>query len=107
MIGASLSEPHTSGTALQDACVCLLAAIYRKFYMRINISRKLNVLVHLASIGEGQIRLGYCRSAASATVAETAQDEVRTVLVCHGRLLADRTNYTHLRLRSLQVRAVL
>ena len=31
VIGASLSEPHTSGTALQDACVCLLAAIYRKF----------------------------------------------------------------------------
>ena len=24
-------EPHTSVTALQDACVCLLAAIYRKF----------------------------------------------------------------------------
>ena len=33
-IGASLSEPHTSGTALRK-CVnvraCLLAAIYRKF----------------------------------------------------------------------------
>ena len=34
LIGASLSEPHTSGTALQDACVylcmsaCLLVAIY-------------------------------------------------------------------------------
>ena len=25
------SEPHTSKTALHDACVCLLAAIYRKF----------------------------------------------------------------------------
>ena len=23
-----LSEPHTSGTALQDACVCLGVAIY-------------------------------------------------------------------------------
>ena len=30
-VGASLSEPHTSVTALQDACVCLLAVIYRKF----------------------------------------------------------------------------
>ena len=34
IIGASLSEPHTSGTALRK-CVnirsCLLAAIYRKF----------------------------------------------------------------------------
>ena len=32
-IGASLSEPHTSVTALQDVCVyvCLLAAIYCKF----------------------------------------------------------------------------
>ena len=39
LFGASLSEPHTSGTALQDACVCLTIvllrwvreAIYRKF----------------------------------------------------------------------------
>ena len=34
IIGASLSEPHTSGTALQKCvCIylCLLAAIYRKF----------------------------------------------------------------------------
>ena len=39
LIGASLSEPHTSVTALQDACVCLSVcvrtyvreAIYRKF----------------------------------------------------------------------------
>ena len=31
IFGASLSEPHTSVTALQVACVCLLAAIYRKF----------------------------------------------------------------------------
>ena len=34
VIGASLSEPHTSGTALRR-CVCIrptvLAAIYRKF----------------------------------------------------------------------------
>ena len=46
LIGASLSEPHTSVTALQNACVCLLAcllacllvAIYRKF--------KLNKRIH-------------------------------------------------------------
>ena len=35
VIGASLSEPHTSGTALQDPCVFLFVydrvAIYRKF----------------------------------------------------------------------------
>jgi len=39
MVGASLSEPHTSVTALQDACVCMSVcvrtyvreAIYRKF----------------------------------------------------------------------------
>ena len=30
IIGANLSEPHTSGTALQDTCVCMLAAIYQK-----------------------------------------------------------------------------
>ena len=27
VIGASLSEPHTSRTALQDACVCLSAYV--------------------------------------------------------------------------------
>ena len=27
LIGASLSEPHTSVTALQDACVCLSAYV--------------------------------------------------------------------------------
>ena len=35
LIGVSLSEPHTSGTALQDACVCMSVcvrmAIYKKF----------------------------------------------------------------------------
>ena len=30
IIGASLSEPHTSGTALAEV-VCMFAAIYRKF----------------------------------------------------------------------------
>ena len=29
-IGTSMSELHTSGTALQDASVCLFGAIYRK-----------------------------------------------------------------------------
>ena len=35
VVGASLSKLHTSSTALQDVCVCLLRtermAIYRKF----------------------------------------------------------------------------
>ena len=32
LIGASLSEPHTSVTALQDACVCpVQPTIYRIF----------------------------------------------------------------------------
>ena len=35
MIGVSLSEPHTSMTAMQNACVhlyvCLRVAMYRKF----------------------------------------------------------------------------
>ena len=32
IIGVSLSEPHTSVTALQDACVCpVRVAIYQKF----------------------------------------------------------------------------
>ena len=28
LIGASLSEPHTSVTALQDACVCLSVCVW-------------------------------------------------------------------------------
>ena len=50
IIGASLSKPHTSGTALQSVClfVCLFEGIYRKFEMRpLNISQGLNVLVCL------------------------------------------------------------
>ena len=35
-IGASLSKPHTSGTAFRK-CMCMFAAIYRKS-VRINIS---------------------------------------------------------------------
>ena len=32
IIGASLSEPHTNGTAFaRRVCICLLVAIYRKF----------------------------------------------------------------------------
>ena len=49
--------------------------------------------------------LGYCQSAASATIVEMARIQAHTtlLLVCHGsygptinsRLLADHTNYTH------------
>ena len=43
IVGASLSEPHTSVTALLDACVCmcrvcLRVAIYRKFKLSERIS---------------------------------------------------------------------
>ena len=38
MIGASLSEPHTSVTALLDTCVCLFVAIYRKFKLSKRVS---------------------------------------------------------------------
>ena len=42
-IGASLSEPHTSVTALLNACVCmcvcLRVAIYRKFKLNERIQR--------------------------------------------------------------------
>ena len=51
VIGASLSKLHTSGTALRR-CVtiraCLLAAIYLN--VRLNISRKLNVLMRLVGM---------------------------------------------------------
>ena len=51
LVGASLSEPHTSGTALRK-CVCIYACLrpytVKKFFKaNLNISRKLNVqLVH-------------------------------------------------------------
>ena len=41
LVGASLSEPHPSVTVLQDACVCLLAAIYRKL-KKIRLEKKLS-----------------------------------------------------------------
>ena len=47
--------------------------------MRINISRKLNVLAHFMK--------GYGQSAASATVAEVAQVEARTAASCLSRQL--------------------
>ena len=58
-IGASLSEPHTSGTALRTcvcmfACLlaCLLAAIYRKFLM-IGLNFNITKIELMYSIGEG------------------------------------------------------
>ena len=46
--------------------------------MHINISRKLNVLVQVASIDE-KAMLDYCQSEVSATIAEMPQVEARTV----------------------------
>jgi len=43
MIGASLSKPHTSRTALQDACVYLIVIIYRKFKLNEWIQRISNL----------------------------------------------------------------
>ena len=58
IIGASLSEPHTNGTALQDACVCLRVAIYRKFQLseRITKDRYISNL-HTCSIDRVERRL--------------------------------------------------
>ena len=82
LIGASLSEPHTSVTALQDACVCLLAAIYRKFKLneyedirRYTYISNLHTCFKIQIFDRRRAMLGYCQSAALATVAETAQVE--------------------------------
>jgi len=32
LVGASLSEPHASGTALQDACVCMSVCVCVAIY---------------------------------------------------------------------------
>ena len=101
LIGASLSEPHTSGTALRK-CVCIRACLRPytvnfkcafKYFPKIKRPRALSQLA----------MLGHCQSAASKTVAETAEVEARTapyflfVTVAtdrpgiNGRLPADRT----------------
>ena len=79
MIGTSLSEPHTSGSALQDACVSLFlfATIYRQLQMRINISQKFEhpCALCIVSLDRRRAMLGYCQSAALANIVETAQVE--------------------------------
>ena len=55
IVGVSLSEPHTSGTALHTCVymlVCLLAAIYHKSFIRarLNILQRLNLR---SIVGEG------------------------------------------------------
>ena len=53
VVGVSLSEPHTSVTALQDACVCMLVclrvAIYRKFKLN-NCMQRYNVHFKFACV---------------------------------------------------------
>ena len=71
LIGASLSDPYASGTALRKCVnvrVCLLACLWpytinlRKYFLKIERPCALCMAM-----------LGYCQSAALATVVETAQ----------------------------------
>ena len=106
IIGASLSEPHTSRTALRK-CVCNILVCLRPYtlilYVRLNISQKLNILVHLV-VGEGQCCATYCQIECSIGNHNGDSSNLSThgtvLLVCHSsygttinsRLLTDHTN---------------
>ena len=73
LVGASLSEPHTSRTALRG-CVCIRPCLQPhtvnfkctcKYFPKIEYPRALSM--------HGMTMLGNCQSAALATVAEAAQ----------------------------------
>ena len=120
LIGASLSKPHTSRTALQK-CVnvrtCLLAcllACLRPYIVNFKCTFKYFTFKYFTKIecpralSEGHSEgpcwaTAYCQSAALATVAMTVKFNTHgTLLVCHstygpiinGRLHTDRTSYT-------------
>ena len=64
-IGASVSKPHTSGTALQTCVcisVCLLATIY--YYVKAYFMKlwTLNALVYLLTVGEEYSQIRACYS---------------------------------------------
>ena len=65
VIGASLSEPHTSGTALQDSSVCWFVCL-RPYTVNFKCAYKYF------------LKIGYCQRAASATIAEAAGVQART-----------------------------
>ena len=76
LVGVSLSEPHTSGTALWK-CVnvrpCLLACL-QPYTVNFKCTFKyFSKIERPHALGEGQCWASYCQSAALATVAETAQ----------------------------------
>ena len=112
VIGASLSEPNTSGTALHK-CVCICACLWPYI---VNFKRALKYFSKiLRPHGRWRTMQGYCQSAASASQSEDGSSwstHGNLLLVSlgsygptiNGRLLADRTNLGA-GLRSLQVRA--
>ena len=69
VIGPSLSEPHTSESALRScvylpmlACLQLFAAIYRKFKMS-----KFKYFTNIDPVKHAKANRGYCQSAMVAT----------------------------------------
>ena len=113
VIGASLSEPNTSGTALHK-CVCICACLWPYI---VNFKRAFKYFSKiLCPHARWRTMQGYCQSAASASQSEDGSSwsmHGSLLLVSlssygptiNGRLLADRTNLGA-GLRSLQVRAL-
>ena len=73
LVGVSLSEPHTSGTALRK-CVCNVLLCLRLYTVNLKCSFKYFECPRPSSCTAGTVvLLGYSQSAATATIAETAQ----------------------------------
>ena len=89
MIVASLSDPHTSMTALLDACVCLRVAIYRKF--------KLSERFHICTRAKTNLCL--------VNYSTPMKVWLRT-MTDKGRLLTDSTVKSHTVVALLQARAM-
>ena len=109
LFGRAWASPQTSGTELQDACVCLPVCLLvcLRPNVHLNISRKLNILMHLVgSVSRWRAMQCYCQGSALATWSKDGSSwsmHGNFLLVCHGiygptiksRLPMDCTNYTH------------
>ena len=109
MVRVSLSELHTSRTALRK-CVCNVLVCLQTYIVNFKSVFKYFPKSERPCALKGRWRamLGYCQSPALATLVEMAQKFLLSMrgtllLVCHssyrptinGRLLTDHTNYTH------------
>ena len=91
VIGASLSEPHTSGTALRK-CVNIRACL--RPYISSILNERIHPNISQSSISPARSRAheGYCPSAASATRSEVKHAWQLLLLTINSRPLTGGTN---------------